>query len=87
MPDINQIQFTHKELLEMLLKQAHVHEGKWVLMARFGIAPGNYGPSPDQIVPGALFTVTHMGILRATDDTPEGMWMDASIVNPDTKKG
>ena len=82
MPEVSHLQFGSNELLEILIKEADIHEGKWVLSANFGVAPGNYGPSVDKVSPGILITVTHLGIQRATDDTPVGMWVDASVINP-----
>ena len=86
MPEVSQYQFNNRELLEILIKAAGVREGKWVLMANFGIAPGNYGPSPDQVVPGVVVAVTHIGIQKAPPDSPEGAWVDAALVNPPLKK-
>ncbi len=86
MPEASQYLFTNKELLELLIKEAGVREGRWVLMATFGIAPGNYGPSPDQMSPGTVVAINQMGIQLAGADTPEGMGMDAAEVNPPIKK-
>jgi len=82
MPEVNQIFFSHKELLELLIKKAGVHEGKWVLAANFGFTAGNFGPSPDQLSPGAIVAVTQLGITRAPSDSPEQAILDAAIVNP-----
>jgi len=70
----------------MLIKEAGVHDGKWILMANFAVTPGNYGPSLDQIAPGAIFAVTHIGIQRAGADVPDGVWIDATEINPPPKK-
>jgi hypothetical protein len=82
MPEINQIFFTHKELLELLIKQAGVHEGRWILSAAFGFTAGNFGPAPEQMAPGAIVAITQVGIQRAARDTPDAMAMDAAVVNP-----
>jgi hypothetical protein len=82
MPEVNQYVFSNKELLELLIKQAGVHEGRWVLMANFGFNAGNFGPSPDQAVPGAVVAVQQIGIQRAGADMPEQMSLDAAVVNP-----
>jgi hypothetical protein len=86
MPEANQYLFNHKELLEVLIKQAGVHEGKWVIMASFGFSPGNFGPSPDQMAPGAVVAVLQIGIQRATSETPDAMSLDAAVVNPPSRK-
>ena len=82
MPEVNQYAFGHKELVELLIKKAGVHEGRWVLMAGFGFSAGNFGPSADQMSPGAIVAITQLGIQRAQADTPEGMGVDAAVVNP-----
>ena len=82
MPEVNQIFFQHKEIAELLLKKADIHEGKWMLSLNFGFAVGNFGPTPDQAVPGAVATVLAIGIIRAAQDTPDALQVDASIVNP-----
>ena len=84
MPEVNQIFFTHKELLELLIKKADVHEGKWVLSANFGFSVGNFGPTPDQIAPGGIVVLLQTGIQRAVPETPESMTLDAAIINPKT---
>ena len=82
MAEANQVLLDHKELLELLIKHTDIHEGKWILMASFGMAPGNYGPTPEQTVPGIAIAVQTMGIQRAGNDTPAAMILDASVVNP-----
>ena len=86
MPEVNQIFFAHKEVLEHLIKKADVHEGKWMLAVNFGFAAGNFGPGPDQLSPGAIVTVLSVGIQRAGVDTPEPATLDAAVVNPSKSK-
>ena len=86
MPEANQFTFTNKELLELLIKKAGVHEGRWILMTNFGITPGNFGPSPDQFSPGVAVVINQMGIQRAQPETPEPMSLDAAVVNPRTTR-
>ena len=85
MPDVNQYVFSHKELLETLIKKASVHEGKWIIMANFGFSGGNFGPTPEQMAPGAIVAILQMGIQRATPEAPEGLVLDAAKVNPAPK--
>jgi hypothetical protein len=81
MPEVNQIFFTHKELLDLLIKKADIHEGKWMLAANFGFAAANLG-QPEQVVPGAAVALLAMGIQRAAPDSPPSMVADAAEVNP-----
>ncbi len=85
MPEINQYLLNNKELLELIIKHSGFHEGKWMLLASYGIAPGNYGPTPDETGPGIAFAFTKVGIQRAGTDTPEKMMLDASNINPPPK--
>lgn len=85
MPEINQYSLNNKELLELIIKQTNVHEGKWVLMANFGIAAGNYGPSIDQMSPGVAIGLNKVGIQRADPKTPNEVTLDAAVVNPPRK--
>jgi hypothetical protein len=81
MPEANQYLFSNKELLELLIKQADLHEGRWTLMANFGVSPGSIGPTPEQAAPGVAIFVSQIGITRAQKDTPEAISADATIVN------
>lgn len=85
MPEANQYVLNNKELLELIIKQSDVHEGRWMILVNFGISPGNYGPSADQVSPGVIVAVTQIGIQRAQPETPEGVALDAAVVNPPAK--
>ena len=82
MPEINQYMFNNKELLELLIKHAHVHDGRWMLITNFGFSAGNFGPTANQMAPGAAVVINQMGIQRAQPDTLKEMWLDAAVVNP-----
>ena len=85
MPEVNQIFFSHKELVEILLKKAGIHEGRWMLTANLGFSAGNFGPSSDQLSPGGVVAILQMGISRAGPEIPEQALSDAAIVNPAPK--
>lgn len=82
MPQANQYVFSNRELLELLIKQAGVHEGRWILMTNFGFSGGNFGPSNEKMSPGVVVVINQMGIMRAQPETPEEMSLDAAISNP-----
>ena len=86
MPEANQYVFSNRELLEVLIKQAGVHEGRWVLMANFGFTAANFGQAEDSVAPGAALVIQQMGIQRAVLGTPDGMTVDAAVVNPAPKE-
>ena len=87
MPEVNQYMFAHKELLEMLVKQAGVHEGKWTISINFGFSAGIIGPSPEELSPGAVVAIQQIGIQRASPDAPEAITIDAAAINPPMKTG
>lgn len=82
MPEASQYLFAHKELVELMIKKAGIHEGKWVLLVNFGFTAINGGPSPDQMVPAAVVGVQSIGIQKAALDSPSGLVVDAGEVNP-----
>jgi len=82
MPEANQIMFTHRELLALLIREANLHEGKWVLSVNFGFGAGALGPGPDQLSPTAMIAVLGIGVARATPDAPVQVQLDAALINP-----
>ncbi len=82
MPEVNQIFFSHKEVVELLIGKAGFHEGEWMLSINFGFAPGNFGPTSEQTSPGVAVVVVGIGLVRAGPDTPDAVKVDASVVNP-----
>jgi hypothetical protein len=82
MPEVNQYLFKNKELLEILIKQSGVHEGRWMLMAVFNFAAANVGPTPDQTTPGAVVGLAQMGIQRVGPEISIEISIDAAAVKP-----
>ena len=82
MPEVDQYTFVNKELLELLIKQADVHDGRWALRVSFTFSAGHFGPSSDQLCPGAVTAIQNVGIQRAQSNTPVEMTLDAKEVNP-----
>lgn len=79
-PDVTSVQYKHKELTELMLKDRGIHEGLWVLQIRFGLGAVNAGPSEDDVHPTAMVPVQGIGILRV--DQPGPLVVDAAVVNP-----
>jgi len=86
MPEASQINFKHKEVLELLIRQAKIHEGKWTLSVTFNFGAGNIGPSVEETNPTAFVSLTSIGIAKAPSDAPESLVLDAAIVNPAKKR-
>jgi hypothetical protein len=82
MPEVNQYTFKYQEVLEVLIKKADLHQGKWQLIMTFGLAAANMGPTPAELVPGAAVAVTGIGLQKAVEGSPEALTADAAIVNP-----
>jgi hypothetical protein len=85
MPEINQYAVKPKELAELIVKSANIHEGRWMLAVTFGLAPGNFGPNESELAPGVAVVVQSVFIQReqpGTPPAPEGMVVDAALVNP-----
>jgi hypothetical protein len=85
MAEANQFTVTHKQLVELIIKDAGIHEGRWFLMVNFGLAPGSYGPTPEQAVPGIVVGIQQLGIQRETGESKAalgGVVVDAAEVNP-----
>jgi hypothetical protein len=82
MPESTQLAFKYQEVLEALIKQADLHEGKWQLVMTFGLAALNMGPNADEVVPAAAVAVSGISLQRATKDSPPALTADAALVNP-----
>jgi hypothetical protein len=87
MAEVNQYTFTHRELIELLIKKADVHEGEWGLVLNMSVATGVMGPTPEQAAPGIMVTIPNIGIQRTPPGAPQGpanISVDAEKVNPKT---
>ena len=82
MPEANQYLFSHRELVELMVKKAGLHEGKWTLMINFGLGAMNAGPAADQIIPTAVAGVQGIGIQKDMPDSAPNLTVDAAVVNP-----
>ncbi len=82
MPEIDTYKFNHREILELLVKSAGVHDGEWVLQVNFGFTAGNFGSDEDNSVPGAIVIINNLGITRAKKDSPRNLVINAAEVNP-----
>jgi hypothetical protein len=82
MPEADQYNFTHKELVELMIKKADLHEGRWMMSITFGFGALNGGPLPEQVMPTGVVGVQKIGIIRAPKESPEPLTVDAAVVNP-----
>ena len=69
-----------REITELLVKHHGLHEGLYDLAFEFQIAVGAVGTNPATILPGAMFGIKGIGIMKAEK---EGLsTVDAAKVNP-----
>jgi hypothetical protein len=73
-----------RELAEVLIKHYEIHEGNYDLALEFQIGVGQVGPNPELQLPGAMVSVSRIGLIQATNIRPTTV--DASIVNPPKRK-
>ena len=82
MPEVQTYLFTHKEIVELMIKASGLHEGKWMLQVGFGFTAGNFGQSESEVQPGGIVLINHIGLTKAKEDSPSVLTLDAAKVNP-----
>lgn len=82
MAEATQIMFSHKEVVEALVKAQNLKEGFWMLSIQFGIGGANVGQADDgsDLNPAAIVPVMHIGIQRT--EKLNNLAVDAAVVNP-----
>jgi hypothetical protein len=81
MPETKNITFSHREVVEALIRYNDIHEGLWDLYIEFGLAGANVGPGPGgDFNPAAIIPILKIGLQRTEKMT--NLTMDASMVNP-----
>ena len=83
---VEEYQFSHKEVVEALIKKQDLREGIWMLQIKFGIGAANV-QNPDaeeQVVPAAIVPIVAIGLQK--QEKINALALDAAVVNPKTKK-
>lgn len=75
--------FTHKELVEILIKNQGLHEGIWQLYVNFGLKATNLGISEEDALPTAIIPILQIGLQKSNKEG--NLSADASKVNPRPK--
>jgi hypothetical protein len=84
MAEPTQYAFTHKEIVECLIKRQGLHDGIWALYMEFGIGAGNITRQPgDDSFPAAFVPVLKIGLTRVNEVT--NLSADARVVSPRSK--
>lgn len=78
------VNFTLRELAEVLIRHQGIHSGNYEMSINFEIAVGAVGPSPSSVLPGAMIGVSGFGLVPAMVTGPNTV--DAAISNPLPKK-
>lgn len=84
MSEATQYLFNFKELAEMMIKKQGINEGLWSIYVKFGINAANVGFGGSDFFPTAVVPIMEIGIQKQDEMTP--LAVDASVVNPSTKK-
>lgn len=71
---------TLKEVGALLVKHFGHHDGLYDVALAINVAVGNIGPSADQALPGAMFGISGVGLVKANQVGPNTV--DAAVVNP-----
>jgi hypothetical protein len=80
MSEPTQITFSYKELVEILIKQAGLHEGIWGLFVTFAMQATNVGPNENDLKPAAIIPVLAIGLQKFEKES--NLSADAAKVNP-----
>ena len=85
MPETGLITFTHKELVEILVKDRDLTEGIWRLYVNFGLKATNMGTSEQDRLPTAIIPILQIGIQKTEKE--DNLSVDASKIKQKPKKG
>ena len=82
MAKVESYNFPLKEVLELMIKDAGVHEGRWQLQVNFSFTAANMGPDSESQRPAAISIINHLILAIAKEDSPSSLTLDAAEVNP-----
>ncbi len=85
MAEPTQVVFSHKEVVEALVKQQGIHDGIWGLFIKFGIKGVNVGQSESDIAPAAVVPILAIGLQKFEKE--HNISVDAAKVNPKQVSG
>jgi len=75
--------FSHKAIVEDLIRRQGIHEGRWMLTVELGLKGTNVLTSLEgksTLVPAGVLTITRIGITRTNE--VNDLSVDAAEVNP-----
>lgn len=80
MPETSQIVFSHKEIVELMIRQQGIHEGIWGLFIKFSLGASNVGPTATEVLPAAIVGVVEIGLQKFEQES--NLALDAAKINP-----
>ena len=80
MAEPTQILFSHKEVVEALVKKHGIHDGIWGIYVRFALKAANIGVSDSDLLPAAIIPVVELGLQKFEKEN--NISVDAAKVNP-----
>jgi len=84
MAEVTQYLFSHREIVETLIKKQDLHEGIWTISFQLGMGLTNVAPPiGGEPVPGVIVSVLGVGLQKVDKETPTTV--DAAKVNPPKK--
>ncbi len=87
MTDISNYTFDLKEVTELLVKAAGLHEGLWMLNVGMNFTAGNFQSASDAALPGSMVSLSNLGLSKVEPSaSPANLTVDAAVVNPKPKK-
>lgn len=78
------ITFSHKEVVEALIKKQGIHEGIWGLYMKFAIHATNVALGSPDLLPAAVVPVLEVGLQKFEE--LNNLSIDAAVVNPPPKQ-
>jgi len=81
------VQYTIRELIDLLLRQAEIRDGYWELGAAYEIKAGQIGDDPfgkATPLPGVIFRLAQVGLVERPEPTPGSV--DATTLWPNAKE-
>lgn len=75
--------FNNREVLASMVRFAGLKKGRWMLAIQFDFKGGNIGSDQDDIAPGSVTLIRGLQLVRADDDAPESLVIDAANMESD----
>lgn len=72
-----------KEACEILVRHYGHKDGLWDISFEFNVAIGAFGPTPDKVLPGAMFGISRIGLAKVEKVGP--FTVDAATVRAETR--